>query len=115
MLTNNQQDFAESCPEFSLTIPLDGEDVNQAAMMSELAALCQTEYSRIKDDNNSNDATSWYHITPVVNHDITRSNLKRHLIHIRLVRDGSYLRSLTKIASNTKKFQPAAKPIASSM
>lgn len=48
MLTNNQQDFAESCPEFGLTIPLDSENVDQAAMILAVCYIMSyTEYSRI--------------------------------------------------------------------
>lgn len=37
MLTNNQQDFAEGCPELGFAIPFDSEDIDQAVMLS---AVC---------------------------------------------------------------------------
>jgi hypothetical protein len=49
-----------------------------------------------------------------MNNDIAGGNFERDLDDVRQIRKEDN-KILTKIASKTKKFQPAAKPIASSM
>jgi hypothetical protein len=76
--TDNQQDFADSCPKFSLSIPLHGHQVDHAA--ATLVQFFDSIFARhnipIEDNDNRDDRADRHNITPEVDDDVASDDFE---------------------------------------
>ena len=71
--------FSKSCPELSLTVPFDGEEIDQSSTRSEgTANLYFRRCIPIKEERNGDDNTRGYDITPKMDNEVAGDDFKGH-------------------------------------